>query len=58
VEIKSSDNIGEKDAREIEMLGSALPKAERFILSRDPRHKRIGKTHALPWKKGIKELGL
>lgn len=57
VEIKSKDRVMESDAKSLETLGKDLdPKAERWLLSRDPLEQEFGKTRAVHWLQGIKEL--
>jgi predicted AAA+ superfamily ATPase len=58
VEIKSAERVGERDTRTLERFCGDFGKAEAFCLSRDPGVKRIGAVRALPWEKGLGELGL
>lgn len=57
VEIKPRTKVSESDAKALELLGPDLDaKAERFLLSMDPLESRFGKTWALPWEKGVREI--
>jgi predicted AAA+ superfamily ATPase len=58
VEIKSTSQVDDRDTRSLERFVSDIPKSEAFILSTDPKSKRIGKVKAFPWQQGLKELGL
>lgn len=58
VEIKSGDQMTERDTRALEGLAGDLAPAECFCLSRDRHEKRIGSTWCLPWQAGIARLGL
>jgi predicted AAA+ superfamily ATPase len=58
VEIKSAQRVDDRDARSLERFASDIPKSEAFILSTDPKAKRIGKVKAFPWQQGLKEIGL
>lgn len=57
VEIKSTDQVDERDTRTLERFLPDFKKAEAFCLSRDPRPKKIGSVTALPWDQGFRELG-
>ncbi len=56
VEIKSSEQVDERDTRTLERFLPDFKKAELFCLSRDPHLKEIGNVHAMPWKDGIQNL--
>jgi len=58
VEIKSAQRVDDRDTRSLERFAADISKSEAFILSTDPKAKRIGKVKALPWQQGLKELGL
>jgi hypothetical protein len=58
VEIKSSDRVDERGTRSLERFAADMPKAESFLLSRDPVPKRIGRVRALPWQQGLTEIGI
>lgn len=58
VEIKSTSQVDDRDTRSLERFAADIPKSEAFILSADPKAKRIGKVKAFPWQQGLKELGL
>lgn len=56
VEIKSKDQVDERDSRHLEHFYGDFKKPDLFLLSNDPREKLIGKTRALHWQKGICEI--
>jgi predicted AAA+ superfamily ATPase len=56
VEIKSSEQVDERDTRILERFLPDFKKAELFCLSRDPHPKKIGNVQALPWKTGIQSV--
>ncbi|HCU24009.1 MAG TPA: hypothetical protein DF383_03250, partial [Deltaproteobacteria bacterium] len=56
VEIKSSEQVDERDTRSLDRFFPDFKKPELFCLSRDPVPKKIGKVHALPWREGIRIL--
>jgi uncharacterized protein len=58
VEIKSTSQVDDRDTRSLERFTADIPKSEAFILSTDPKAKRIGKVKSFPWQQGLKELGL
>ncbi len=58
VEIKSAQRVDDRDTRSLERFAADISKSEAFILSTDPKAKRIGKVKAFPWQQGLKELGL
>jgi uncharacterized protein len=58
IEIKSKDQVDERDIRHLQGLGSSMPKSELFCLSRDPHPKKIGSVSCLPWQQGLREIGL
>jgi uncharacterized protein len=58
VEIKSTQRVDDRDTRSLERFSADIPKSEAFILSTDPKAKRIGKVKAFPWQQGLRELGL
>ncbi|MFA5138133.1 MAG: AAA family ATPase [Elusimicrobiota bacterium] len=58
VEIKSADRADVKDAHALERLARGFGNAEAFLLSRDPRLRKIGEVSALPWDRGLAEIGL
>ncbi|MEK7790598.1 MAG: DUF4143 domain-containing protein, partial [Deltaproteobacteria bacterium] len=58
IEIKSNDHIDERDSRTLERFLKDFKNAEAFIFSRDPHKKKIGNILAIPWREGLKELGL
>jgi predicted AAA+ superfamily ATPase len=58
VEIKSTTQVDDRDTRSLERFAADMPKSEAFILSTDPKAKRIGKVKAFPWQQGLMELGL
>ena len=58
VEIKSAERVDERSTRTLERFCRDFGRAEAFCLSRDPGVKKIGSVRALPWEKGLGELGL
>jgi predicted AAA+ superfamily ATPase len=58
VEIKSTDRVDERDTRELSRFLPDFPGAEAFCLSRDKARKRMGNVLAVPWREGLKEIGL
>jgi predicted AAA+ superfamily ATPase len=58
IEIKSKEQVDERDLRHLEGLGRNVSNSEMFCFSRDPHPKRIGGVTCLPWQKGLREIGL
>jgi len=58
VEIKSTEYVDERDIRHLEPFLKDFGKCEAYCLSLDPNPKKIGSVMALPWQKGLRELGL
>jgi len=58
VEIKSTDQILPKHSEVLEQVQADFPGADLFCLSRDEREQCFGRVRALPWQKGLLELGL
>ncbi len=58
VEIKSKERISTEDTAPLDRLARDIRRSEAFCLSRDPHRKRIGSVSCLPWRVGLKELGL
>ena len=59
IEIKSSDRIDKVDLRNFLNLSKDLGKnTEAYVLSRDEHRRRIEHLHVLPWKEGIRAIGL
>lgn len=59
IEIKSKQKVSEIDAKSLESLGPSIDqKSKRLLLSLDPLPAQFGGTTALPWQKGLKEIGL
>lgn len=57
VEIKSKIKVSEEDAFALETIGKDLDlNSERYLLSRDPLKHRYGKTSAMLWTAGLKEI--
>lgn len=57
VEIKSTEQVTNRDTGTIEKFLKDISPSEGYCLSRDPVPKRIGSVHALPWDMGFRELG-
>lgn len=58
IEIKSKDRVDDRDTRTLEHFLKDFKNAEALVLSNDPREKKIGNVFALPWARGIREIGL
>ena len=58
IEIKSTESVSEKDTTTLERFARDLKNSEAFVFSRDSKPKRFGRVHALPWEKGLIEIGL
>lgn len=56
VEIKSSQQITEKEVAILERFTKDFKNAEAFCWSQDPKPKKIGCVEVLPWQMGIKTL--
>jgi len=58
IEIKSSTSVDERHTRTLEHFRKDFPRANTYLLSQDPHPKKIGNVRALPWQKGLVEMGL
>ncbi|MBF0104136.1 MAG: ATP-binding protein [Deltaproteobacteria bacterium] len=58
VEIKSSDQVDERDTKTLSLFLQDIKPSQGFCLSLDPRAKKIGNVHCLHWQEGLKEIGL
>jgi len=61
IEIKSAGDINKLDKASINTYQSLIrdfPNAQAFLLSQDSVEQKIDKIWCLPWKKGLKEIGL
>jgi uncharacterized protein len=59
VEVKTGDSLSTEDCAGLEYFASEFPKAKcLYILHMGQREKRFGKIWAMPWQKGLKEMGL
>lgn len=58
VEIKSSEAITSEHLTSLVRLGRDIPSSELFCLSQDPHKKIIDGVSVLPWKEGLRELGI
>jgi len=58
VEIKSKERVDDRDTRSLEHFLKDFPKSKAYVFSRDSREMQIGNVAALPWQKGIAEIGL
>jgi predicted AAA+ superfamily ATPase len=57
IEIKSKSKVSPGDAKSLEALGDDLdPEAERWLLSNDELEATFGKTRAIHWQRGIRDL--
>jgi hypothetical protein len=58
VEIKSGGRVDERDTGPLERLARDFPNSVPFVISRDPASKVIGGVRAVPWREGLRLLGL
>lgn len=58
VELKSTRHVTDRDVATLVRFASDLPACQAFCLSRDTHPKRFGAVHALPWERGLVELGI
>ncbi len=58
IEIKSSDNVSEKDLHTLQNLSRDLENSEAICLSRDPFAKQYAHCLVLPWQEGLKRYFL
>jgi predicted AAA+ superfamily ATPase len=59
LEIKSADQVDERDTRSLEaFLADAPEGTEGMLLSQCETAKRIGRVLCLPWRRGLEEMGL
>jgi len=58
IEIKSSSQISEADTLPLAKLAGDLTNVECFCLSQDPFPKVYGIVNTLPWREGLKAIGL
>lgn len=59
LEIKSADQVDERDTRTLEaLLADAPAGTEAMVLSQCEAEKKIGSVVCLPWQKGLEEMGL
>lgn len=58
VEIKSKTRVDERDVKTLESYLDEFKNAEAYCFSQDPYTKKIGRVTALPWEKGLVEIGL
>lgn len=56
IEIKSTNQVKEREVTSLQRFTADFPKARALCLSLDPIAKRIGKVECLNWKEGIKEI--
>src|SRR4029434_4072372 len=52
IEVKSSENVDERDTKPLERFLKDFKNAEAYCLSRDPHPKKIGAIRCLPWMMG------
>ncbi len=59
VEVKTSANLISDDFLGLQFFAKNFPKARGlFVFHMGTQEKKFGKIHALPWQKGLKEIGL
>jgi predicted AAA+ superfamily ATPase len=58
IEIKSSNQIRAENVRSLQRFLPDFKNAKAICLSNDPTPQKIGEVWALPWKKGLEEIGL
>lgn len=58
IEIKSTNEIREKDVKNLITLGKDIPNCELFCFSQDPIPKLISGIRCVHWLDGLKEIGL
>lgn len=56
IEIKSKDQVDDRDTRHLEHFYGDFKNPDLILLSNDPREKLINKTRALHWQNGICEI--
>lgn len=56
IEIKSKDQVDERDIKSLEHFKEDFPGAERFLVSNDPRAKQMRGVSALPWRQGVAQI--
>lgn len=58
IEIKSSEQVDERDIKSLKHFLKDFKNSEAFVFSRDPKEKKIDNIYALPWYKGLDVIGL
>lgn len=58
VEIKSTNRVLDRDLAHLRNFAKDFPKAKLYCLSQDKNPQRFGSIEALPWQRGIEEIGL
>ena len=58
IEIKSTSLVTERHTKVLERFLKDFKRAALFCLSLDPKERKIGHVHVLPWDKGFVEIGL
>ena len=58
IEIKATSSVRDSDVATENRFADDMKPCEAFCLSRDPHPKKIGAVHCLPWREGIKKIGL
>lgn len=56
LEVKSYEQVDEKEVGAFERLAGDLPKTRLIFASRDPLPKRLGEVECLPWQQAIAEV--
>ena len=55
VEIKSTNQVTERDVTALNRFQKGIPQSEAFCLSLDPTPKKIGATLCLPWQQALEK---
>lgn len=58
LELKSTERVTEEDVITVARFKKDMINTEAYCFSRDPNAKVISGVHALPWKEGLREIGL
>lgn len=58
IEIKSAARVTPDDLTQLKRFLPEFKNVESYCLSNDPRPQRFGEIQAVPWKQGLKKLGL
>ena len=56
VQITGAEQVREEHGKSLRAFQDDFPDAELFLLSRDPRPRRMGRIRALPWEEGLEQF--